>query len=216
MQTLRFYCKTMTCEAARARAVAVSACARVCSDLKRAMMAQIELTRTLRGTLSFRMSAARISSQRTSFRTSSRSLSRAWNNLCCASRIPFFSFSTRRSFSLAIPSSAAMLFFSLSRLPSYTLIAPICASRPATLPAATWCMPASSESDDSKSAMVVALPAMTAACSEILVLAASKSSAGKSVRAALHGSGWPSPLLESLAGVGGGRFSKSCERWEQL
>ena len=50
--------------------------------------------------------------------------------------------------------------------------APICASRPATLPAATWCMPR--ESDDSKSAMVVALPAMTAACSAILVLAASK------------------------------------------
>ena len=65
-RTLHFYCKTMTCEAARARAVAISACARVCSDLKRAMMAQIELSRTLRGTLSFRMSAARISSQRTS------------------------------------------------------------------------------------------------------------------------------------------------------
>lgn len=145
-RTLHFYCKTMTCEAARARAVATSACARVCSDLKRAMIAQAELARTLRGTLSFRMSAARISSQ--------RSFSRTWNNRCCASRTPFLSCSTRRSFYLTLPSSAAMPFFSLSRLPSYTLIAPICASRPATLPAATWCMPASRESDDSKSAMV--------------------------------------------------------------
>ena len=29
------------------------------------------------------------------------------------------------------------------------------------------------------------------------------------MRAALHGSGWPSPLLESLAGVGAGRFFDS-------
>ena len=149
-RTLHFYCKTTTCEAARARAVATSACARVCSDLKRAMIAQAELARTLRGTLSFRMSAARISSQ--------RSFSRTWNNRCCASRTPFLSCSTRRSFYLTLPSSAAMPFFSLSRLPSYTLIAPIwdleTRNLPRRHPAATWCMPASRESDDSKSAMV--------------------------------------------------------------
>lgn len=50
------------------------------------------------------------------------------------------------------------VFFSLSRLPSYTLIAPIwdleTRNLPRRHPAATWCMPASRESDDSKSAMV--------------------------------------------------------------
>ena len=45
--------------------------------------------------------------QRTSFATSSRRLSRAWNNRCCASRTPFFVLD-RRSFSLTLASCNAV------------------------------------------------------------------------------------------------------------